>query len=129
MDLLPNCICCFRGDSILWWQHSDYLCPETSLTGLLELVAYFVDYPVWEQAEEELGVSPVVFLVVYMTQIQVGDEMYQRSVYLYLAPALSPEESVYLNLPDCQQTYPFGAYICASNSRIHKFVISKLIHR
>ena len=58
-----------------------------------------------------------------------GDEMYQRSVYLYLAPALSPEESVYLNLPDCQQTYPFGAYICASNSRIHKFVISKLIHR
>ena len=58
-----------------------------------------------------------------------GDEMYQRSVYLYVAPALSPEESVYLNLPDCQQTYPFGAYICASNSRIHKFVISKLIHR
>lgn len=40
-----------------------------------------------------------------------GDEMCQRSVYLYVAPALSPEESVYLNLPDCQQTYPFGAYI------------------
>ena len=39
------------------------------------------------------------------------DEMYQRSVYLYLAPALSPEESVYLNLPDCLQTYPIGAYI------------------
>ena len=37
--------------------------------------------------------------------------MYQRSVYLYVAPALSPEESVYLNLPDCLQTYPFGAYI------------------
>ena len=41
----------------------------------------------------------------------VGDEMYQRSVYLYVAPALSPEESVYLNLPDCLQTYPFDAYI------------------
>lgn len=40
-----------------------------------------------------------------------GDEMYQRSDYLYLAPALSPEESVYLNLPDCLQTYSFGAYI------------------
>lgn len=39
------------------------------------------------------------------------DEMYQRSVYLYVAPALSPEESVYLNLPDCLQTYPIGAYI------------------
>ena len=39
------------------------------------------------------------------------DEMYQRSVYLYVAPALSPEEAVYLNLPDCLQTYPFDAYI------------------
>ena len=39
------------------------------------------------------------------------DEMCQRSVFLYVAPALSPEESVYLNLPYCLQTYPFGAYI------------------
>ena len=39
------------------------------------------------------------------------DEMCQRSVFLYLAPALSPEVSVYLNLPYCLQTYPFGAYI------------------
>ena len=35
------------------------------------------------------------------------DEMYQRSVYLYVAPALSPEESVYLKLPYCLQTYPY----------------------
>ena len=40
-----------------------------------------------------------------------GDEMCQRSVYLHVAPTLSPEESVYLNLPYCLQTYPFGAYI------------------
>ena len=39
------------------------------------------------------------------------DEMCQRSVFLYVAPALSPEKSVYLNLPDCLQPYPFGAYI------------------
>ncbi len=38
-----------------------------------------------------------------------GDEMCQRSVYLYVAPALSPEVAVYLNLQDCLQTYPFGA--------------------
>ena len=40
-----------------------------------------------------------------------GDGMCLRSVYLYVAPALSPEVSVYLNLPDCLQTYPIGAYI------------------
>ena len=50
------------------------------------------------------------------------DEMYQRSVYLYVAPALSPEESVYLNLPDCLQTYPFGAYITGIGVlQIHAF--------
>ena len=52
----------------------------------------------------------------------VGDEMYQHSVYLYVAPALSPEESVYLNLPDCLQTYPFGAYITGIGVlQIHAF--------
>ena len=50
------------------------------------------------------------------------DEMYQRSVYLYVAPALSPAESVYLNLPDCLQTYPFGAYITGIGVlQIHAF--------
>lgn len=45
-----------------------------------------------------------------------------RSVYLYVAPALSPEESVYLNLPDCLQTYPFGAYITGIGvHQIHAF--------
>ena len=34
-----------------------------------------------------------------------GDEMYQRRLYLYVAPALSLEESVYLNLPDCLHTH------------------------
>lgn len=33
------------------------------------------------------------------------DEMCQRSVFLYVAPALSPEESVYLNLPYCLHTH------------------------
>ena len=51
-----------------------------------------------------------------------GDEMCQRSVFLYVAPALSPEESVYLNLPDCLQTYPFGAYITGIGvHQIHAF--------
>ena len=50
------------------------------------------------------------------------DEMCQRSVFLYVAPALSPEESVYLNLPDCLQTYPFGAYITGIGvHQIHAF--------
>ena len=50
------------------------------------------------------------------------DEMCQRSVLLYVAPALSPEESVYLNLPDCLQTYPFGAYITGIGVlQIHAF--------
>ena len=50
------------------------------------------------------------------------DEMYQRSVYLYVAPALSPEESVYLNLPDCLQTHPFDAYIMGIGVlQIHAF--------
>lgn len=40
-----------------------------------------------------------------------GDEMYQRSDYLYLAPALSPEEFVYLKLAYCLQAYPFGTDI------------------
>ena len=51
-----------------------------------------------------------------------GDEMCMRSVYLYLAPALSPEESDYLNLPYCLQTYPFGAYITGIGvHQIHAF--------
>ena len=37
-----------------------------------------------------------------------GDEMCQRGVYLYLAPALVPEEFVYLKLAYCLQAYPFG---------------------
>ena len=40
-----------------------------------------------------------------------GDGMCLRSVYLYVAPTLSPEVAVYLNLPDCLQTHPFDAYI------------------
>ena len=51
-----------------------------------------------------------------------SDEMCQRSVYLYVAPALSPEESVYLNLPYCLQTYPFGADITGIGVlQIHAF--------
>lgn len=50
------------------------------------------------------------------------DEMCLRSSYLYVAPALSLEESVYLNLPDCQQTYPFDAYITGIGVlQIHAF--------
>ena len=50
------------------------------------------------------------------------DEMCQRSVYLYFAPPLSPEESVYLNLPYCLQTYPFGAHITGIGvHQIHAF--------
>ena len=40
-----------------------------------------------------------------------GDEMCLRSVFLYLAQAIPPEQSVYLKLPYCLQTYPFDAYI------------------
>ena len=51
-----------------------------------------------------------------------GDEMCLRSVFLCLAPALSPEESVYLNLPECLLTYPFGAYITGIGVlQIHAF--------
>ena len=50
------------------------------------------------------------------------DGMCLRSVYLYVAPALSPEESVYLNLPYCLQTYPFDAYItCIGVLQIYAF--------
>ena len=34
--------------------------------------------------------------------------MCQRGVYLYLAPAISSEEFVYLKLAYCLQAYPFG---------------------
>lgn len=52
----------------------------------------------------------------------VGDEMCQRRDFLYLAPAIPPEQSVYLNLPDCLQTYPFGAYITGIGVlQIHAF--------
>ena len=37
--------------------------------------------------------------------------MCQRGVYLYLAPAISSEEFVYLKLAYCLQAYPFGAYL------------------
>ena len=51
-----------------------------------------------------------------------GDEMCQRSVYLYVAPAIPPEQSVYLKLPYCLQTYPFGAYITGIGVlQIHAF--------
>ena len=51
-----------------------------------------------------------------------GDGMCLRSVYLYVAPALSPEVAVYLNLQDCLQTYPFGAYITGIGVlQIHAF--------
>ena len=72
MDFLSKGIGGFRGDSLLSGQPSDYLCPEASLSGLLEFVADGVDYPVWKQAEKEVGVRPVVFPVVYRAQVQVG---------------------------------------------------------
>lgn len=67
-------------------------------------------------AADELAYSRVLAHDAHGLQIRervygAGDEMYQRRLYLYVAPALSPEESVYLNLPDCLQTYPLGAYI------------------
>ena len=46
MDLLSKGVRGFRGDRLLRGQPSDYLCPEASLSGLLELVADGVDYPV-----------------------------------------------------------------------------------
>ena len=67
-------------------------------------------------AADELAYSQVLAHDAHGLQFRgrvygAGDEMYQHSVYLYVAPALSPEESVYPNLPNCQQTYPFGTYI------------------
>ena len=67
-------------------------------------------------AADELAYSRVLAHEAHGLQFRgwvygAGDEMCQRRVFLYLAPALSPEESVYLNLPDCLQTYLFGAYI------------------
>ncbi len=59
-----------------------------------------------------------------------GDEMCQRSVYLYVAPALSPEESVYLNLPYSLQTYPFGAYITGIGVlQFDAFTHSQIFHQ
>ena len=49
MDLLSKGVGGFRGDRLLRGQPSDYLCPEASLSGLLEFVAYGVDYPVLKQ--------------------------------------------------------------------------------
>ena len=72
MDLLSKGVCSFRGDRLLRRQPSDYFCPKTSLSGLLELVADGVDYPVCEQAEKEVGVRPVILLVVYRAQIEVS---------------------------------------------------------
>ena len=46
MDLLSKGVRGFRGDRLLRGQPSDYLCPEASLSCLLELVADGVDYPV-----------------------------------------------------------------------------------
>ena len=46
VDLLPKCICGFRGDRLLRGQPSDYLRPKAGLSSLLEFVAYGVDYPV-----------------------------------------------------------------------------------
>lgn len=67
-------------------------------------------------AADELAYSRAIAHDAHGLQFRVrgygaGDDMCLRSVYLYVAPALSPEESVYLNLPDCLQTYPFDAYI------------------
>ena len=46
MDLLSKGVCGFRGDRLLRGLPSDYFCPKTSLSGLLELVADGVDDPV-----------------------------------------------------------------------------------
>ena len=51
-----------------------------------------------------------------------GDGMCLRSVYLYVAPTLSPEVAVYLNLPDCIQIHPFDDYIMGIGVlQIHAF--------
>ena len=42
MDLLPKCICGYSGDRLLRGQPSDYLCPEASLYGLLELNDFLI---------------------------------------------------------------------------------------
>lgn len=78
-------------------------------------------------AADELAYSQVLAHDAHGLQFRgrvygAGDEMCQRSVYLYVAPALSPDESVYLNLPDCLQTYPIDAYITGIGvHQIHAF--------
>ena len=72
MDLLSKGVGGFRGDRLLRGQPPDNLRPKAGLSGLLELVADGVDYPVCKQAEEEVGIRPVVLLVMYRTQVQVG---------------------------------------------------------
>ena len=42
MDLLPKCICGYSGDRLLRGHPSDYLCPEASLYGLLELNDFLI---------------------------------------------------------------------------------------
>ena len=59
-----------------------------------------------------------------------GDGMCLRSVFLYLAPAIPPEQSVYLNLPYCLQTYPLGAYITGIGVlQFHAFTHSQICHQ
>ena len=76
---------------------------------------------------DELAYSRVLAHDVHGLQFRgrvygAGAEMCQRRVFLYVAPDLSPEVSVYLNLTDCLQTYPFGAYITGIGViQIHAF--------
>ena len=82
MDLLSKGVGGFRGDSLLRGWPPDNLRPKACLSGLLELVAYCVDYPVCKQAEEEVGIRPVVLLVMYWTQVQVGFQLAVGTLYL-----------------------------------------------
>ena len=72
LDFLAKSIQGLRGDSLLRWQHSYYLCPVVCLTCLFEFVANCIDYPVCEQFKEEVGIRSVIFLVVYRPKVQVG---------------------------------------------------------
>ena len=67
-------------------------------------------------AADELAYSRVLVHDAHGLQFRgrvdgAGDEMCQRGVYLYLAPALVLEEFIYLELAYCLQAYPFGTDI------------------
>ena len=81
MDLLSKGVRGFRGDRLLRGQPSNYFCPKTSLSGLLELVADGVDYPISQQTEEKVRVGFLIALVVYGALLKVRLQLSVARLY------------------------------------------------